>query len=342
VITAGIKDAYYNMHLKQFQDNGKIVGCLDGGVPGKDPGAAKNSLGQPICIAGSPFALNTFNYNNVLPTLTARYRIWRNWSAYAQFAEGSVIPPSAVTDTFGAQVLTPPKPTITKTYQAGSVLKYNRWTLDVDAYYVHFQNGYDSYTDPTDNEAVFVATGPSNTKGVEFESNIALGHGLSLYLNGSAGSAKYQEGQNIPNGGLWVANTPRDTEAAGFFWQHANWDVGIDNKRVGKMYNDNGTLNYLINGALIPYPVDQAISLNPFDVTDLYVNYTVKNASWMRGSKLGFAVTNLMNSHNVVGITPLNPATSTVAYAPNAGDQLNLLPGRSIMATLTLGYAPKR
>jgi iron complex outermembrane receptor protein len=88
--------------------------------------------------------------------------------------------------------------------------------------------------------------------------------------------------------------------------------------------------------------VDQAISLNPFDVTDLYVNYTVKNASWMRGSKLGFAVTNLLNSHNVVGITPLNPATSTVAYAPNAGDQLNLLPGRSIMATLTLGYAPKR
>jgi iron complex outermembrane recepter protein len=342
VITAGVKDAYYNMHLKQFQDNGKIVGCIDGGVAGKDPGAAKNSLGQPICIAGSPFALNTFNYNNVLPTLTARYRIWRNWSAYGQFAEGSVIPPSAVSDVFGAQVLTPPKPTITKTYQAGSVIKYNRWTLDVDAYYVHFQNGYDTYTDPTDNEAVFVATGPSNTKGVEFESNIALGHGLSLYLNGSAGSAKYQEGTNIPNGGLWVANTPRDTEAFGIFWQHLNWDVGIDNKRVGTMYNDNGTLNYLINGAEIPYPVDQAISLNPFDVTDLYVNYTVKNASWMRGSKLGFAVTNLMNSHNVVGITPLNPATAAVAYAPNAGDQLNLLPGRSIMATLTLGYAPKR
>ena len=27
------------------------------------------------------------------------------------------------------------------------------------------------------------------------------------------------------------------------------------------MYNDNGTLNYLINGISIPYPVDQAILL---------------------------------------------------------------------------------
>ena len=51
----------------------------------------------------------------------------------------------------------PPKPTLAKTYQIGSVMKHRRWTLDVDAYYIHFQNGYDSYTDPTTNEPVFVA-----------------------------------------------------------------------------------------------------------------------------------------------------------------------------------------
>ena len=65
------------------------------------------------------------------------------------------------------------------------MLKFNRWTLDADAYYVHFQNGFDSYTDPTTNEAVFVPTGPSNTKGIEAESNIVIGYGFSLYLNGS-------------------------------------------------------------------------------------------------------------------------------------------------------------
>ena len=118
MITAGIKDAYYNMALNQYQDNGKIVGCL-GGVASKDP-----VTGAPICIGGAAFTSHRISYNNWLPTLTARYRVRRNWSAYAQFAEGSVIPPSSVFDVPGGNVLTPPKPTLAKTYQIGSVLKY--------------------------------------------------------------------------------------------------------------------------------------------------------------------------------------------------------------------------
>jgi hypothetical protein len=60
------------------------------------------------------------------------------------------------------------------------------------------------------------------------------------------------------------------------------------------------------------------------------------------GGKLGFAANNLFDSHNIVGITPFTAATSTVAYAPNPGDQLNLPPGRSVMIMLTVGWAPKR
>jgi iron complex outermembrane receptor protein len=335
-IAAGIKAANYQMVLDQYQDNGKTVGCLGGKA------STDFMTGAPDCIGGAAFVNHSIDYNNWLPTVSARYRIQRNWSAYAQFAEGSVIPPSNVFDVTGGQVLTPPKPTLAKTYQTGSVLKFNRWTLDVDAYYVHFQNGFDSYIDPTTNENVFVATGPSNTKGLEAESNISLGYGFNLYLNGSLGSAKYAEGPNFPNGGLWVADTPKDTEMISLFWQRNNWNVGFIDKRVGDMYNDNGTLTYLINGAKIPYPVDQAISINPFNVVNVFVNYTIKNESWMRGSKIGLAVNNLLDSHNLVGVTPFTAATSTVAFAPNAGDQLNLLPGRSVMVTLTLGYAPKR
>ena len=285
---------------------------------------------------------HSIDYNNWLPTITARYRLQQHWSVYAQFAEGSVIPPSGVFDVPGANVLVPQRPTLAKNYQIGSVLKYNRWTFDADAYYVHFQNGFDSYTDPISQETVFVPTGPSNTRGVEFESNIVLGHGFNLYLNGSKGSAKYAEGPNLPNGGLWVANTPRDIEGIAVFWQKKSWDVGVINKRVGKMYNDNGTLAYLIDGQKLPFPVDQAISLNPFDLTNVFINYTIKNASRFRGTKIQFGVDNLMNSHNVVGITPANAATSTVAYAPSGADLLNLLPGRSISITVTGGYAPKR
>ena len=308
---------------------------------GKLPSTSPLS-GAPICIGGAAFVSHSIGYNNWLPTLTARYRVQRNWSVYGEFAEGSIIPPSAVFDFPGGNVLSPPKPTLAKTYQTGSVLKFDRWTLDVDAYYVHFQNGYDSFTDPSTNEAVFVATGPSNTKGLEAESNILIGHGLSFYINASAGSAKYQTGVNIPNGGMWVANTPSNTEAFGLTWQRKNWDVGIFDKRVGQMYNDNGSLSYTINGAKIPYPVDQAIVIQPFSVTNFYINYTMKGASFLRGSKLNLSVNNLFDNHNLVGITPFTAATAAVPFAPNALDQLNLLPGRSVMLSLTVGYAPKR
>ena len=336
VVTAGVKDANYAMGLNQYQDNGKTVGCL-GGTLTPQPGTS-----VPFCIGGASFVSHSIDYNNWLPNVAARYVLSSSWSAYAQWAEGSVIPPSNVFDVPNGQVLVPPKPTLAKTYQVGSVIKHNRWTLDADAYYVHFQNGYDSFIDPTTNEPVFVATGPSNTKGVEAESNIIVGGGFSLYLNGTLGSAKYQEGASYPNGGLWVADTPKNVETVSLLWRHNNWDLGLVDKRVGTLYNDNGTLNYVIDGAKIPYPVDEAITINPFNLVNVFANYTVKNASWLRGSKIGLAVNNLANSHNIVGVTPAVAATAAVPYAQNSGDLLNLLPGRSVMLTFTAGLAPRR
>jgi iron complex outermembrane recepter protein len=347
VVTAGIKAADYKMTLNQYQDNQQtpktkgIVGCL-GGTPSAYPASDGVFAGAPECIGGAAFVTHSINYNNWLPSLTARYRIVGAWSVYGQFAEGSVIPPSSVFDVPGAVVLTPPKPTVAKTYQAGSVLQHRRWTLDVDAYYVHFQNGYDSYTDPTTLEPVFVATGPSNTKGLEAEGNVALGYGFSLYANASVGSAKYQTGANFPNGGEWVANTPSNIEGVNLLWQHHNWDVGLVYKRVGQYYNDNGSLTYTINGAKIPYPVDQAITIQPWDLVNVFFNYTIKGSSFLRGSKIQFAINNLANSHSITGITPATAATATAPYVPNGGDLLNLMPGRSFTITLTGGYAPKR
>jgi iron complex outermembrane receptor protein len=341
VVTPGIKAADYNMSLNQYQDNGKTVGCL-GGVATTYPSTAGIWAGAPACNGGVAFAKHRINYNNWLPTLTARYRVWKQWSVYGQFAEGSVIPVSAVFDVPGGNVLTPPKPTIAKTYQTGSVVQLRRWTLDVDAYYVHFQNGYQSYTDPATLEPVFVATGPSNTKGVEAEGNVALGYGLSLYGNMSVGSAKYQTGANYPNGGRWVANTPSNIEGASLLWQHGNWDVGLTQKRVGQYYNDNGSLSYKINGITIPVPVDEAITISPFGLTNVFVNYTIKNASRLRGTKIQLAVNNLANNHNIVGVTPATAATAAAPYVQSSGDLLNLLPGRSITLTITGGWAPRR
>ena len=296
-ITAGVKLAYYGMYLNQYADNGKTVGNL----------------------GGAAFVTHNAGYHSWLPSLDARYLLKRNWSVYAQFSEGSVIPPSNVFDVKNAAVETLPKPTLAKTYQTGTVLKYNRMTFDFAFYYIHFQNSYVSTPDVANgNEPVWYLPGPSNTKGVEAETNVYIGGGLSLYLNGTLGAARYQ------NTGLWVANAPSNTETVGLTYQRSNWDIGFFDKRVGHMWNDNGGAN-------------QAVPIDPFSITDLYINYTVRNSSYLRGTKIRFGINNLLDRHSIVGVTPASSATSV----PAPGDQLTLLPARSFSITLTPGYAPK-
>ena len=301
-VTAGVKMAQYNMDLTQFADKGKTVGSLN----------------------GAPSTFHSALYRSYMPSVDARYKIRGNWTAYAQFATGSNVPPSNVFDSKNAQVAVLPQPTTVKTYQVGSVVKFNRWTLDVDTYYSHFQNAYSSYLDSA-GESYFYQTGPTNTKGAEAESTIQIAGGLSLYLNGTLGSAKYQEGKAYANGGLWVANTPKDTEAIGLTYRLKGWDLGYFNKRVGTMYNDNGTLN-------------QAVKIDPFNVGNLYVNYTIRGDSYLRGTKIRFGVNNLFDNHAIVGVAP----ATTASNLPAPGDTLTLLPARSFNVTMTFGYAPLR
>lgn len=300
-LNAGIKVAQYGMYLTQYADNGKTVGNL----------------------GGAPSVYHDAQYRSWLPSIDLRYKVRTNWTLYAQFGTGSNIPPSNVFDSKGAQVAVLPKPTGVKTYQMGSVLKFNRWTLDFDAYYSHFQNPYSSFLDSA-NESFFYQTGPSNTKGVEAESTIRIAYGLSLYVNGTMGSAKYQEGKAWANGGLWIANTPKNTEAIGLTYQMRNWDMGVFNKRVGPMYNDNGTNN-------------QAIAIDPFNVTNLFLNYTFKGDSYLRGTKIRFGINNLFDNHAITGVSPF----SSKSNVPAPGDIITMLPARSVSLTMTFGYAPK-
>jgi hypothetical protein len=106
-------------------------------------------------------------------------------------------------------------------------------------------------------------------------------------------------------------------------------DFGLTYKRVGQYYNDNG--------AQI-----EAVTISPFQLVNVFMNYTVKNASHFRGTKIQLAINNLANSHNIVGISPGVAGTVAVPYTVSSLDQLNLLPGRSISLTITGGYAPRK
>ena len=64
--------------------------------------------------------------------------------------------------------------------------------------------------------------------------------------------------------GLWVAQTPADTEMQGLTYQKQGLDFGIFNKRIGEERVDNGAYH------------NQAI-IDPFSTLDTYVNYTIRN-----------------------------------------------------------------
>ena len=325
-VTAGLKYAHYTMNLTQFADNGGAVGNLRG--------------------AASVF--HSAAYNSYLPSGDANYRIRNNWSTYVQFATGSVIPPSSVFDVTGAAVTTLPSPTTAMTYQGGTVLKLKRVTLNADAYYVHFGNAYVSSPDPNiQTAAQYTPGGDSSTKGFEGETNIYVGKGVSVYLNGTVGAARYisstlyssvTKGQYAnPNNGLWVANTPSNTETYGLTYQHKAFDFGFFSKRVGPMWNDNKATT-LVNGTNSSYTANQVIPIDPFDISNLFFNYTVKGASLFDKTKLRLSFNNLFNAQNITGLTAGNTGA---VFTPASTDLLGLLPGRSVMFSVVFGLSPK-
>ncbi|HKV41965.1 MAG TPA: TonB-dependent receptor, partial [Blastocatellia bacterium] len=169
-LTAGFKYSYFKQDLTQFADNGKTVGNL----------------------GGLPSVFHSAGYSSYLPSFDVNYRLLNNWSVYGQFATGTKVPPSSVFDVTNGTVSILPKPTSARTYQGGTVLKLKRVTLNADVYYVHFQNSYSASPDPNIPTATqYTASGDSVSKGFEGEANVYITHGLSLYANGTAGSAKY-------------------------------------------------------------------------------------------------------------------------------------------------------
>jgi iron complex outermembrane receptor protein len=327
-ITAGIKDAYYNMNLKQYAD-GKIVGNL-GCKPTDTPQSCPNSITHDA------------GYNSWLPSIEANYRIRSNWSAYAQYGRGSVIPPSSVFDVTGAQVAVTPKPIVADTWQGGSVMKLNHLSLDGDVYFIHYQNSYSSYTPKSGENAgitYYYANPASNTVGFEAEGNIYLTHGLSLFLNGTVGQAKYESAAAkaatatspavAASPSAWVANAPHDTESEGLTYHDKRLDLGFFNKRIGSRWDDDGAYH-------------QAVPYSPFSMTNLFFNYTLRGNSLFDNSKVKFSVNNLLDNHDVVNIGTANGVSgSGVLYTPDPNDTLQLLPGRSVMVTFQIGLNPK-
>jgi iron complex outermembrane receptor protein len=309
-VTGGMKFARYTQALTQYADNGKTIGNTYPGTTIHFTSVKSNGA-----------------YNSYLPAGSANYRIRDNWSAYFQGATGSDIPPSSVFDVAGATVNTFPAPTTTLTFQGGTVLKLRRLTLDADYYHIHFGNSYTAVADPSLQSGFdYYSSGDSVTKGFEGEASVSLTHGLTFYVNGTVGSAHYVSptvnGSGNVNYNLWVANTPANTQALGLTYAGHGFDMGMFNKRVGPMWNDNGSFN-------------QVVPIAPFSITNLFFNYGLRGR--LEGTKLKLSFNNLFDTRNIISVTPANKGA---IFTPNANDSLGLTPGRSVMLSVTFGYSP--
>jgi iron complex outermembrane recepter protein len=358
-LTPGVKFAYYTIGTQQWADDGKTIGCFVPGVCNPLTNSAVNP---------NAFITNGGSYFATLPSVTANYRLRTNMSVYGQFAQGSIVPPSAVFDykqgtngTF-VGVGTLPKQQMNTTYQTGGTLIYKHVTFDADYFHIHFDNSYSSTTDPVTGEPDFYAQPPSVTQGIEGESNIQFTHGIGAYLNASYNHAVYVGSESVSctsgatgcssttptltvnaPGGLWIAQTPSDVETIGITYQHGPWDAAFFNKRIGTEYMDNGAYH------------NQGV-IDPFNFANVFVNYTIRTGSRFNGTKLRLSVNNLFNSSAINGITYSN---STVAnnitangttYADpfngstqiNGQDNISINAARSIMLTVTFGTSSKR
>lgn len=347
-ITAGVKDAFYRMTLTQYAD-GKTIGPLTCDQPGVVYTTSN-------CSATTQHAQN---YNSVLPSVEANYRVASNVSVYAQYGRGSIAPFSSVFDTAGAQVAVTPPPTVASTYQGGTVVKLNRLAFDADAYHIHFTNTYSTYTPSSGPDIGFTyyyANPDSDTNGFEAEGNYAINNNLSFNANGTFGVAKYEASSGKPavtdsNGNVinpavpatpaaWVATAPHDTESMGMTYQQKGIDFGVFGKRIGSRWDDIGNFHQVV-----PY--------DPFWMSNLFLNYNVRGHSIFDGSKIKLSVNNLFDDHSIVNIGAANDGTSLTnpypatpgpevsqdlqLYTPSWNDTLEKQAGRSVMITFQLG-----
>ena len=299
-VTPGVKYAHYDQDFTQY------------------PGKIQGNLG------GLPSITTSATYSDWQPSIDVHYLLDKNWSVYAQYAYGDIIPLSSVFDVTGSKVQTNPKPTLSKTAQIGTVWKSDRYTLDLDIYHINFDNSYTSSFDPKSGETNYYSAGSSTAQGIEAESNILLGNGISLYLNATYGTNKYNSGVLKDQS---AAQAPTDTEALGINYAQGNWNVGITDKRIGSMWNQNGA-------------IPEAVKIQSYNVANVTANYTMPwgSAHPSLSTKFQFAINNLFSQQNVVGVSPANAPTKTSAFTASPDDQLTVTAPRSFTFTVTQNF----
>jgi iron complex outermembrane receptor protein len=264
--------------------------------------------------------VQSFTTYRDLPFATVNYKLQPSWSVYAQYAQGIYVPDiSAFQQTTLTRVL--PQAQTTTNYQFGTVFYADQFTFDADIYYIGVNNNivYQPCNQApffgSSGETCAVNTGAATYKGIEGEGTYAFDgdlDGLSVFLNGSLGSAK--------TGGKWIKGAPMWTSASGVFYKMGIWKFSVIDKLVGQQYSDAGNTTFY--------------KLSAYNNMDAKASVTWENLEF------GVGVSNVLNSRSLaaVGINDKAPiGGSSVNDIGNRGsslDQYYYQPSRGFQLTV--------
>lgn len=280
-------------------------------------------------------------WSATLPSLSANWRIKADTSVYAQVARGFLAPNVNVFYT-GSPTKNDFQPQKTTNYQAGIVHHDHRITIDIDGYYIDFNNFITSATDfsVTPNQTYSINGGGVIYKGLEAQASLALSKDFSAFAAGSLNSAKTKGSDTLSGGNLWVAGAPNHTASLGLLYDDGALYGTILGKRVGARYfGANRTNLKLVDGQLVPTAAAEIVDpvtgkryganrLGAYDTVDLTLGYRFKTSPVGRSLKLEFQIQNLFDNRQATDTNgrllakagdTIDPAATTYTYLPPRG-----------------------
>ena len=185
------------------------------------------------------------SYKPTLPYFTANFLAKPNWSFYAQYAKGFLVPQLA--DSLEAVIPNGAggvkcstgalsagncnlQPTKTTNYQFGTVYAGDRLNIDADVYYINASNStsVDPSTGVTNTSGI-----PAIYKGIEAQVSYLVVPHLTAIVNGSLNSAKNDDATK-----LWLTQAPNYTALAGLVYNGKRVKLSYLHKWTGRQYMD--------------------------------------------------------------------------------------------------------
>ena len=201
------------------------------------------------------------DYDKPLYFGTINYRILPEWSVYAQYATGFLIPSLSY-----LQVNNPSlnvlQPQTSTNYQGGTVFSKGRITADADIYRIDISNL--ELPDPTGQ--FYVNAGNARYSGVEGEAAYAFPYGITVFVNGSVNSAK-----NLTTD-QGITNAPKWTDAAGVLYDRGRWEGSVTFKEVGKFVAYYAT-KAIVTPEGIALAANQGREIGPYNTINASIAY---------------------------------------------------------------------